>query len=327
MRLRIPAVFALLVTPLFVAAGPPAAKPTVPALTAGARPPNSFEVTGIFRFSPSGGLAFRVAGDGARQLCAVYDPGDGTPLFLSDGRETLVYDLANDRVVRVPTSRGFVRVDGEPGAAKPLSFSIGVECKSDPEKLDEANSWFRVDRFAAGTPGLEHRGRRGDWEVFAARRADGTVDSLQTRPGDATRFRFTSTAGAGGGGGGGAGEASFDRLEVEAARIGEPLPAAALAFPDPKRLPPDVHLTDLAQQPLPAFLGDLRGGRAWLAKMVLAAGPDKLVDARKEMPEADWDALRARDARLGAAYRKALAEQGVVLPTYHDGAAASKPAG
>jgi hypothetical protein len=36
------------------------------------------------------------------------------------------------------------------------------------------------------------------------------------------------------------------------------------------------------------------------------------------MPNADWHALGARDARFGAAYRKALADQGIEFPIYAD---------
>ena len=84
----------------------PATQPAVPPLVVGSPPPASFVVEGCQRFSKDAGLGFRVAADGETQFCAVYDAADGTPLFLSDGTQTLVYDLGNDRVVRVSSSRG-----------------------------------------------------------------------------------------------------------------------------------------------------------------------------------------------------------------------------
>jgi hypothetical protein len=85
------------------------AQPVAPALVARSSPP--FAVTGLVRFTHSAGVAFRVATDGKRQLCTLYDPSDGTALFLSDGQQTLVYDLPCSRTVRVPNSRGYVRLD------------------------------------------------------------------------------------------------------------------------------------------------------------------------------------------------------------------------
>jgi hypothetical protein len=310
MRVHFSTMFGLLLMPALAvrAAEPSATRPTVPALIVGTPPPKSFVVNGIIRFSPTGGMAFHVATDGVRQVCAAYDPADGTPLFLSDGWQTLVYDLANSRVVRVSASRGNVRVDWERGKEKPLSFNFSVDFKSKPEKLEEANAWFRIDRFVEGTTALKYVGKRGRWEVFAAERGDGGIESLWVEPGDPSEFRFTSTAGG----------ASFHRLELNATKIDEPVPDAALAFPDPNRLPSDVNLTDLDEQALATFLRD---GRAWMVKMTLAAGPEGRNDAERVMPDVDWDALQARDATFGAAYRKALEEQGVKLPTYPSGAA------
>jgi hypothetical protein len=301
--------FALLVTASVRAdapAGAPAAKPTVPALVVGTPPPKSFVARGIFRFSAAGGVAFHVATEGGRQVCAVYDPADGTPLLLSDGQQTLVYDLANSRIVRVPTSRGNVRIDWDRGKEKPLSFGFAVGYKSNPEKLPEANAWFRIDRFVDAAPALKHLGKKDKSELFAAERNGGSVEALQVEPGDPSWFRFTSLT---------SGE-PFYKLELDATRIDQPLPDGALAFPDPKRLPQGLHLTDLDALTLPGFLLSLRDGRAWMAKLALCAGPVVREPAEKLMPNTDWDALRKRDATFGAAYRKELAEQGVELPTY-----------
>jgi hypothetical protein len=308
---RISAVFAFLsaLTPVSAiarAAPPPATRPTVPPLIVGAQPPKSFVVTGVARLSPEGGMAFRVATDGVRQVCALYDPADGTPMFLSDGQQTLVYDLANSRVVRVPVSRGNIRVEWDAQKEKPLTFSFAVACKPTPEKLDEANAWFRIDRFLESAGTLERLATRDNTELWAAERKGGSVESVQLEPGDARWFRFTSTAGG----------ASFYGLELYATGIGEQPPANALAFPDVKRLAANVRLMDLDEQMLPAYLVVLRDGRAWLAKMGLAAGPTMRESAAKVMRDVDWGRLRERDETFGAAYRKALAEQGVELPTY-----------
>lgn len=289
-----------------VRAEQPATRPTIPALTVGAPPPRSFMARGFVRLAADGeGLAFHVATDGHKQVCALYDPADGTPLFLSDGQQTLVYDLANTRVILVPVSRGYIRVDWVAQEEKPLNFTVGVETNSDPAKLDEANSWFRIDRFVNSEHTLKQLATQDGTELFAAERKGGSVESLQRAPGDASWFRFKSKSG---------GE-SFYRLELHVTSIDKELPKNALAFPDMKRLPENVHLTELDQQMLPQFRVLLRNGGAWVAKMTLAAGPTVRDFAEKVMPNANWTQLRERDVTFGAAYRKALAEQGVELPT------------
>ena len=306
-------VVTLLLT-VFAAAAAPATKPAIPALIVGTAPPKSFIANGICRFSAGAGLGFHVAWDGSRQVCALYDASDGTPLFLSDGGQTLVYDLTNSRIVRVPVSRGYVRIQWNPQEVKPLSFSIGVDLKSDPQKLEESSAWFRIDRFVAATPQLKPLGRQGNSDLFAAERKDGSVESLQVGPPDAGWFRFTSMSG---------GE-SFYRIELHATHIDEPLPASALAFPDAKRFPADVNLVDLDQQLLPAFVVFLRDGHAWMTKLAVSGGPTVQDSVGKTLGNVDWAELRERDARFGAVYRKALAEQGV--PPYSV-AATTRPAG
>jgi hypothetical protein len=234
----------------------PTSRPVIPALIVGTPPPKSFIVEGILRSSATTGWAFRVATDGQRQLVALYDSADGTPIFLSDGQQTLIYDLANSRVVRVPSSRGNVRVDWEAQKEKPLNFGFGVQVRSTPEELEHENAWFRIDRFADAALSLKQVGNQGKSTLFAAERADGKgIESLQVEPGQQSWFRFTSLS---------KGQ-PFYRFQLDARAIDRPVAARALSFPDLQRLPPDVHLTDLDQQVIPAFLVLLRDGRVWMA--------------------------------------------------------------
>jgi hypothetical protein len=154
------------------------------------------------------------------------------------------------------------------------------------------------------TPALKRSVAQDDTESFTAGRKGGSIEALQRAPSDASWFRFKSTSG---------GERPT-KLELHVTAIDGRLPKSALAFPDLKRFPANVHLTDLDQQQLPTFVVLLRDGRAWMAKMALAGGPPGF--AEKAMPKVDWAQLRERDASFGAAYRKALAAQGVELPTY-----------
>lgn len=290
-----------------VAAAPPTRPVSLPALIVGSLPPQSFVVAGIVRLSKSASLAFRVATDGRRQLCVLYDPADGTPLFLSDGGQTLVYDLANARVVRLPNSRANVRVDWDATEQLPLRFSFGVAYPTNPEKLSEDNAWFRIDRFVdASGAALKRLAAPKNTELFAAERQNGSIESLQRNPRDASWFRFTSLDK----------DQDFYRLELEATSIGQRPPESALAFPDVNRLAQDVAVTDLDQQVLPAFLVFLREGRVWMAKLALSAWPEMRELGEKAMPGANWDELRRRDAEFGEQYRAALARQGIRFPLY-----------
>ena len=100
-------------TPAYAADGKDAKPPAIPPLVVGAPPPapQSFVVSGFVRYSAEKGLGFQIGVDGKRERCVLYDASDGTPLFISDGHETLIYDLAENRILRVPTCRGNVRVD------------------------------------------------------------------------------------------------------------------------------------------------------------------------------------------------------------------------
>src|SRR5687767_2925916 len=118
----------LLISSVRAAEPEPAKSPDIPALIVGSeQAPKSFVVDGVMRFSADAGLAFHVATDNAKQRCAVYDPSDGIPILLSDRQQTLLYDLAKGRIVRLTSSRANVRVDWDAGKEKPLTFELKVD--------------------------------------------------------------------------------------------------------------------------------------------------------------------------------------------------------
>src|SRR5215510_5107699 len=101
MRVFLPIVITLLMAAVSFAAEP-TTKPDLPPLIVGASPRKSFVVDGVLRFSATTGLAFHVATDGTREMTALYDAIDGTPLFISDGHRSLIYDLAEERLLFAP---------------------------------------------------------------------------------------------------------------------------------------------------------------------------------------------------------------------------------
>jgi len=296
----------LVLLPLLIVAhlhaAPPATAPVIPALIAGSSDSPSFVADGILRFT-DGALAFHVASDGKKQFCAVFDPADGTPIFLSDGDQVLVYDLTNSRIVRVPQTCGYILIDWNASDSKPLNFSFGAQ-NATPNQLKKWSSKIRVDRFvSASAKSLRRLDTVPDVLLFAAERPDGNIEAIQQPAAGADSFRFTSLK---------KGDDHY-MLELQVANIGASLPAQALAYPDLPALRRDVAVTDLDDQLLPAFIVLLRDGRAWMAKFGLAAGPELQKKGDQLLNNPDWDDLRRRDKDLGPRYRAALAQQGIVL--------------
>lgn len=276
--------------------------PTIPALVVGGAETERFVVEGVLRSSRRRGLGFRVAADGRSQACAVYDISDGTPLFLSDGSQTLVYDLPTNQVILVPNSRATVRVDWLANAEKPLAINLDVRVETNPAKLEQANSFFRIDRFVAAVRDKLQRLETKDGTTLYAADRGTAVEALQTAPAKDDWFRFTSSSK----------EDGFYRLELDARHVGKPVPQIALAFPDVERLGRDVPIKTATAGALPAALA-LGGGTATIGlKLALIEDPDA---GPSSIPPAALEQYRRRDAQLGQTYRAALAKQGLRFPT------------
>jgi hypothetical protein len=292
--------------------------PAVPPLIVGAAPPapQSFVATGFVRYSAEKGLGFHVATDGKRERCVLYDAADGTPLFISDGRQTLIYDLAENRILRVPTCRGNVRVDWDPKAPKPLSFNFKFDFKTDPKKLEESNAWIRLDRFVeASAAELKRVETPAGAGVWAAERRGGAIESVQADPADPSWFSFRSLANG----------KDFYALEVHATGIGRPTAAESVAFPDVEKFGRDVPVEPFDLKAKPALFDTFTSGRCFTPKLALA-GEDPATAIKRIFPKVDVDALREQDARFSAHYRAALAAQGVTFPTLKSANATTRPA-
>ena len=276
----------------------PANPPTIPALSSDAARP--FVVDGVCRLTAADGFGFHVASDGTKQLCAVFDPHDGTPLYLSDGQQTLLYDLSGNRVVRVPTSRAYVIIGWDPKLPKPLGFEVGVSFNQKVEAARTSTS-FRVDLFvAAAGERLKRLDGGKNTLLFAAQRPGGNVEAIQVPRGNLDWFRFTSCE---------QGKDFYD-LELEA-RLPRSVPPQALHFPDLAALRRDIDVVDLDEQLMPNLVLFIKSGIAAAAKIGLAGGDEVRKQVDKVLLSPNWADLRERDQKLGEAYRAALAKQAV----------------
>ena len=278
-------------------------RPTVVALTAPPEGRTSFRVAGAFRESAASGVGFRVAFDGKKEVCCVFDAADGTPLYLSDGRQALVYDLLNFRVVRAESSFAYVKVDWEAGHERPLVFGVGAALVIDATHRSRVGPTFRLDRIVtASGEALKVVERNGDVIVFAAERPKVAVEAIQQSATDPTWFRFFSALH----------DQAFYRLDLTAQHIGQPVPAGEMrGFPDLAKLRQEMNLIELDAQQVAEFIAGEKKGPAWAVKLALAAGGSMREAAEKAVPGLDWGQMRRRDEVLGKMYRDALAKQGI----------------
>lgn len=290
---------------LFASAGAEAGsttQPSVPQLTVG-QSPNSFVAAGLIRLETNHGLAFHVAVEGNRQRCSLYDPADGTPLFISDGEQTLIYDLANSRVVIVKSSRGAVRLTRNPASGR-FAFNFSVDFKSKNNEFDEPGTTLRIDQIVS-TLSFTQPDSEPNSALYVAE-DDKSIATLQLARADLNWFRFALLL---------KGEDQY-RLIAGVQCIDQPVPESALKFPDVKRFPPELRVIDPDEQVLPKYVELVRNGLAWFAKLSVAAGSDFAKSTGAAALDVDLDALRERDKKLGTIYRAALAEQGVEFQRY-----------
>ncbi|MGC1274370.1 MAG: hypothetical protein WBC44_11740 [Planctomycetaceae bacterium] len=253
------------------------------------------------RFSAQHGLGFRFATDGTRQFCVVFDTADGTPIMLSDERQSLFYDLSGNRIVLVPNSRTQVSVDWIAEDERPLKFEPSIHHASNPKDLPKHDSFFRLDKFVHTSSLISEDADSADGpQRYSAARDGGVVELIWVTRDDPTWFRFTSRK---------TGE-DYIRLEMHADRIGSDIEDAAFAFPDVARLQQNLDVATLDAKDVNSHCRFLNSCRGCSAKMAIAIGDADQQPINKLLFLPDWEELRNRDADLGQRYRDALAKQG-----------------
>lgn len=274
--------------------------PSIPELRASANASLSF----MAKMSTAAemGVGFEVAFEPGRERCVVFDVADGTPLFISNGDQVLIYDLFDNRIVLLPHARGFVHFIWDVQRKKPIMMTFGVQTAT-KNLRNESNDTSLMLRNPEVMPDAPI-------EVFAG--PDGsTIWSVQveldyfalfqafTR--DPTRFNFCSSEQR---------DRPGDRERLELSLIGKPIPEEHLRFPDVEALRKSVEIIELdtaSALKLVLFLGK---NRAWFLKFGLAVGQAERDSMGLVFPDVNWEELAQHDRILGTAYRAALAEQG-----------------
>ena len=282
------------------AADAPATPPTVPALLTSKDGTVNFTIDGVIRMTPNAGWAFHVARDGERQVCAIIDVNDGTPIYLSDGSQTLIYDIVKERVVLLPHSRAYMEVLWKSKDPKPVTVSVGVMIKSNPAELAKVGSTIHVDDFLA-TADLHEVPGDGKSKLLIAKRGEDKYEGAELSPAGENWFRFISAK-------------STEKYQsaVMLAKYDQPVPEEAVRFPDLAKLREDLKIADLDGEGLKATLAALKSGQSLAAKIALGADADARKTVGSMLPPSDWGKMAEADRRLGGDYRAALAKQGIV---------------
>lgn len=287
------------------------ASPTIPALITGDPEALSFVVSGTMRSPDAMVMGFELATDGERLRCALYDMHDGTPLFLSNERETFAYDLERQQILFLPNARSFVRLEWAHDEVNPASFNFSMRGSTGTIK-ESTESWLRLDQFVEMTgQDLRHVESDETSAIFAYERMqNGTVSAIQTFGSDDSRFRFTVLKK----------DAKEYSVEIDAAFIGQPVPAKALRMPSAKSLAEmiavhEVNGIDVALLPL-QLMNPKKPG-----KFMLMQDP-----GGKALNGALLAEAKKMDRELGAIYRAALKAQGIEFRTIDSTDVVTEPA-
>ncbi|MGC4007134.1 MAG: hypothetical protein QM811_30005 [Pirellulales bacterium] len=276
----------------------PSEKPSIPALIDGAESPKSFVLEGALATDSKHQFAFRVATDGKSRLTTIYDSADGVPIIISDGKRSLLYDFRQSRLVQVEPSFVILSLEFDPMDSHPFRFKMNAAANSNPKKLDDKRSSFRLDTIVENarrfTEATDEKGivtKRSD-----IKESDRLI--IVRDPKQPQAFELTLKAE----------NTGNDILRLHASYIDENIPAELLAYPDESRFRKylktyDVKVDDAAS--IAVMFWEVRSCFDKLKALLGQESDDDVKTSDKQAPTAD----QKRDTEFGKLYLKALEEQ------------------
>lgn len=275
----------------------------MPALLTGVDALPTFLASGLNGRIEAGRFGFQIASDRDRVRTVIFDPSDGMPILISNGRELLAYDLEGERIVRFPVANASIRVDWDVSQAQPFTFNFSFNVAGSTATLKPDESAVRMDRFVrAEWTELTRLEAAAGQRLFAYEKPDdGTIYTLQVPTGDVDEFRLTALA------------KDEDKylLEMQVDHIGQAIPETALRFPDANALAQSVKVEVVNPAEIKTMMINLfskeRGNKLGLMKFLDGGKPETTAAF-------DLDEAREADAKLGKAYREALEAQGIRFP-------------
>lgn len=287
--------------------------PVLPDLAVGSGLTKSFVVEGVCYPDGIKGIAFRVVCDGEKQFSCIYDIADQVPIFLSDGSHTLVYDFGNKRILDYLSSYGNGGCDYD-FEKRNFAYNMSIKSKNEENKQEILGPAFRFGNMIK---------RAGSFKTEVA--ADGLVTYtseldqaliIKRNPQNPDSFKlvfaFPEKDGAG--------------MIIDARLINQPIPEELLKFPDLKKFPQKLKVVEYEQKKtgLTEMARYLTEMKYFFGKLALISDDNESL--KELLPEEDPVQLRKRDAKFGKVYRKALADQGIVMREYTKPQTAKKPA-
>lgn len=303
MRFSSFAAFTTLVFATFLQAQEP--RSGVPALNVGDAAKTSFVVEGFLLDKNKRGVALRVATDGQQHLFCLADATDNVPIFISDGVEGLLYDLAQEQILRVPNSCFGFQLSFDP---EEPSFRFRLSCLVSKDEAKRRKCLPNIDfaRFQETKQNFERSVSETGEITFTVKRANQKIDRLDYDPKQPSCFRYTMF------------EPGQDRpgILIRASHLGEKIPPELLLMPDPrnfgKKLP--WHQEEFTEtEDAQAFFHNKY--RYWLTKFTIAMTAEDDETLNGLIPNLSRDELRQRDKQLGESYLGELKTLKFELPS------------
>lgn len=272
---------------------------SVPILKVGDPAQTSFLAEGFIYNEDKRGIAFRIATDGKQHLFTMADAADGVPFFISNGDESLLYDLAQNQITFIPQSCFGFHISYR-HTENSLSFQIAIQAVKD--QLKRYENLPIIDLRSLPETAIEKLSKtisQTGTIVYEVNRAEKKRDRLEFHPEQQDWFCYSIYKT----------ENEQPLIIIKATRIGQMIPPALLAMPDPnkfsnkcvwqeERVTDDWSIDKLINKQ-----------RFWVTKYMVAKAAKDDEYWKILVPNISRKELLERDTQLGAAYLQELQAQ------------------
>jgi len=271
---------------------------SVPILKVGDPAQTSFLVEGFIANDEKRGFAFRIATDGKQHLFTLADAADGVPFFISNGDESLIYDLAQEQILFVPESCfGFhLRFDR---TEETFAFKLTAVTDKAEDKRRECLPKIDFQHLPEIATERDKSVSKTGMITYEIKQASKKRDRLVLHPEQRDWFCYSDYNP----------DSEEPVVLVKATCINQKIPGALLRFPDSQKFSEKISWNeDLVTKN--ANLNEfLKKQRFWMTKMMVAMGAEDNENWKILLPNISSDELLERDKKLGAIYLQELKAQ------------------